>query len=296
MLHISVVDHANTPVLLRCLRSLEAAGTGIDWELTVVENLPGADLDAVRAAAPRARVLANPRPLGFGANHNQALRPLLDRPEVDWALVLNDDTELPPGSLAALLAFAAAHPEAGAISPVLVGEDGREQPVWMPFPTLTTEFLAVLAPTPVPRGDRRDGWLNGPCLLLRVEALRRVGLFDERFFLFYEDTDLGLRLRDAGWARLVCREVRVLHSGHATTGAAASGLRMEKQVAHSQHLYVAKHHGAAAAALLRHATRAARLLRAAKAAVEARVTRSAEAGEHAAFLRALAAYDVREAP
>ncbi len=294
MLHVSIVDHANTADLLRCLATLPAACEGIDWRLSVIENVAATDVSAVRAAVPEAEVLVNPRPLGFGANHNQVLRRLLADPATDHVLVLNDDTELPAGSIAALVRCLDAHPEAGAASPRLVDAEGREQTVLLRFPTVLGEVRAALG-RPGEVGAAGDGWLTGACLLLRVEALRRVGLFDERFFLFYEDTDLSARLRAGGWARIVCGGSRVVHRGHATVGASHFGTTMDRQMARSQYLYVAKHHGALAAETVRRATRAARAARAVKAVAEARRHPGEEAQQHAAFLRELAAYDARRA-
>lgn len=295
MLHVCVVDHARVDDLLRCLATLPAACGALPWRLTIVENVAATDLAAVRAAAPQAEVVVNPRPRGFAANHNPPLRRALADPAARYALVLNDDTELPPGSVAALVEHADAHPELGAVAPRAVDRDGVEQLMMQPFPTLGSEFMSALArfPDAATVLRTRDGWLNAACLLLRTEALRGTGLFDERFFLFYEDTDLGLRLRRAGWRLAVLPEVCILHAGHGTVGDPGFGVLMEQQVARSQYLYVRKHHGALAAGALRRAARAARGVRAAKAALEARLKPSAQASEHARFLRELAAYDPR---
>jgi GT2 family glycosyltransferase len=297
VLHISVVDHANTADLLRCLATLPAACAGVPWRLTVVENVAGTDVEAVRALAPEAEIVVNPRPRGFGANHNAVVQRLLDDPagEVAYALVLNDDTELEPGSIATLVDFAAAHPEVAAVAPRVVDREGVAQPVMLPFPTWWSEFQACLARFPDPAGfaTLKDGWLNGACLLLRVEALRRVGVFDERFFLFYEDTDLCRRLRSAGWDMAVCPDARIVHAGHGTVGNPEHGALMEQQVVRSQYLYMRKHHGAAAGEALRVAGGAARALRAAKAKREARRHPGDTTQAHAHFLRELAAYDPR---
>jgi len=127
------------------------------------------------------------------------------------------------------------------------------------------------------RVDRRDitelpdpdGWLQGACLALRVAALRQVGGFDERFFLFYEDIDLSRRLVAAGWALGICPEATVVHHGHATVlkpGLVETTLR---QGLRSRHLYFTKHHGARRATLLSAVGRTLLAARAANAAVAA---------------------------
>lgn len=286
VLHVSVVDHGRTASLLRCLATLPAACADIPWRLTVVENVAGTDVAPVRAAIPDAEILVNPRPRGFGANHNRVLRPLLEAADVRYALVLNDDTELDPGSVAALVAFADAHPEVGAVAPSVVDGRGIPQPVLEHFPSPWGEFLSSLAryPAPLDPAGGRQGWLNGACLLLRVDALRQVGIFDERFFLFYEDTDLCARLHAAGWRLAVCADARIVHHAHATVGDPAFGSTMELQIVRSQYLYLRKHHGTVIAELLRIATRAGRGVRALKAR---------RGGGDAALLRELAGYDAR---
>jgi GT2 family glycosyltransferase len=295
VLHVSVVDHANTADLLRCLATLPAACGDVPWRLTVTENVAGTDLGALRAAVPDAGVVVNPRPRGFGANHNTVLRRLVAEDAAPFALVLNDDTELEPGSVAALCAYAQAHPRVGALSPRVVDRGGTPQPVILPYPTWRSEFWAALArfPDPVSLLPLRDGWVSGACLLLRVDALREVGVFDERFFLFYEDTDLCLRLRRGGWDVALCDDARIVHAGHGTVGDPAHGATMEQQVARSQYLYMRKHRGAIAAESLRIAARGARRLRVLKAQLESRRRTDESSREHLQFLRELAAYDPR---
>lgn len=296
VLHVSVVDHGRVAGLLRCLATLPAACADLPWRLTVIENLAGTDLAAVREVVSQAEIVVNPVPRGYGANHNTVLRRVLDDPAVRYAVVLNDDTELQPSALAALAAYAEAHPRVAAVAPAAVDAQGAVLPVLLHYPTPWREFLSSLARYPEPPDPRGDapGWLNGACLLLRLEALRQVGLFDERFFLFYEDTDLCARLRAAGWEVAVCPGARILHDAHGTVADPAFGSAMEQQVARSQYLYLRKHFGPLRGETVRVATRAARGLRALKAAAAARRhPADPAAARHARLLRDLAAYDQR---
>jgi GT2 family glycosyltransferase len=106
--------------------------------------------------------------------------------------------------------------------------------------------------------------LNGSCLLVRAEALREVGILDEQFFIFFEDVDLGIRLRRAGWESVACEAATILHHGHQTVSQPGVGGAMEKQMMRSRYLYFRKHLGPVRAGIGSVLIRAALLLRAAK--------------------------------
>jgi N-acetylglucosaminyl-diphospho-decaprenol L-rhamnosyltransferase len=135
------------------------------------------------------------------------------------------------------------------------------------------------------------GWLNGSCLLVRTEALRRVGPLDARFFIFFEDTDLGLRLHRAGWRSAVCKSSRVVHHGHQAVSQSGVGTYMEQQMLRSRYLYFRKHHGGYKAALVVALIRVALGLRAAKALVAGAVTGDGGERNLAGLLWSLARYD-----
>jgi GT2 family glycosyltransferase len=132
-----------------------------------------------------------------------------------------------------LVACAEAHPEAAVVGPRLSNEDGTLQRSARGFPTLwrlATEyfFLRKLAPSSRllnafyaggfdHRDEREVDWLYGPALLVRREAADAVGLFDESFFLFSEETDWCYRFRKAGWDVLFYPGAEVVHVGGATT-------------------------------------------------------------------------------
>lgn len=286
---ISLIAMANPQLLAACLRSLPAAAEGLDWDLHVVDNqaLPECLAD-VRAAFPEAVVHANRERLGFGANHNQVLRPTVERDEARYVLVLNDDVELEPGCVRELVDAADADPRLAAVGPSLVGEDGSPQFSLQPFPTWRGEVSGALRPRTVD-GNADQGWLNGSCLLLRAEAVREVGGFDEEFFLFYEDVDLGLRLHHAGWRSAIAPAARAVHHGHQTVTLPEWGAASARQVQRSRFVYLRKHHGTLRAHVAAHSTRLAYLLRAAKALLE-------RERPHASFLADLARYDPRRAP
>jgi GT2 family glycosyltransferase len=169
---------------------------------------------AIRARFPSASVLETGRNLGFAAGNNVALDRLKhDPPGYVW--LLNNDARPDPCALSALVALAEADPGLGAVGSVLVGLDGTIE-AWGSGSVSFRSGLPRhnLAPTEPVDVD----YLVGASLLLRWTALAAVGFFDDRYFLYWEDTDLCFRLREAGWRLGVAGDALVRHRGQASTG------------------------------------------------------------------------------
>jgi GT2 family glycosyltransferase len=118
-----------------------------------------------------------------------------------------------------------------------------------------------------------------------------VGALDEQFFIFFEDTDLGTRLRQAGWRSAVCESARIVHHGHQTVAVPHQGSDMDRQMLRSRYLYFAKHRGRPAAILVTVFVRLALSARAAKALTAAVVRHDGGEGALARTLWKLARYD-----
>jgi N-acetylglucosaminyl-diphospho-decaprenol L-rhamnosyltransferase len=160
-----------------------------------------------------------------------------------YVLILNEDTELEPDAVTRLVRFSDQRREVGVAGPEIYRSDGSRQPSYFRFPRLTAQIRNALLPARPPRRGIRHGWLNGSCLLLRTAAIRDVGPFDERFFIFYEDTDLGYRMAKSGWESTVVEAARIVHHGHQTVSRPALGSAMERQMLRSRYLYFRKHCG-----------------------------------------------------
>jgi N-acetylglucosaminyl-diphospho-decaprenol L-rhamnosyltransferase len=290
---ISLVNTNNRALLQACLASLPEACAGLRWHVTVVDNEScDGSAEMVATAFPAARLIRNAKRLGFGANHNQVLVPALES-GVQNILILNEDTELDPGSVRELVAFADKHERVGAVGPAIRGTDGGRQQSYLPFPTVLGQFWSCLRPGRSPRRPARGGWLNGSCVLLRREALQEVGTLDERFFIFFEDTDLGERLRQAGWESAICERATIVHYGHMTVALASAGSVWERQMLRSQYLYFCKHRGRLTGLHLSGLIRAALLIRASKALAMSRLSRDPSERETASLLIDLVKYDPR---
>jgi GT2 family glycosyltransferase len=178
--------------------------------------------------------------------------------------VLNDDTVLQPEAVTRLVRMLDASPELGAAVPVITDGQG----------TVAASRIAYPTPSSALRGDWTDrteppdadhGFLQGCCLALRVAAIEAVGPFDERFFLFYEDTDLSRRLTDAGWSLGLCPDAVVVHVGHATVFKPGYAETTPLQGRRSRYLYFAKHRGRVQAEVITAAGRLLLFTRATKA-------------------------------
>lgn len=206
--HVVIVAF-NAPKALRaCLRT--AAGMPI----TVVDNSSNDDVRGVclEAGADYLDAGAN---LGFGAAVNVALRSVLDAEPVD-VLLLNPDAEINADEVRCLQArfLEPGGESVGALAPVLVNPEGKPQRVLWPFPHPARAWVEALG---LGRLNRQNGFAVGAVLLLRWEALREVGLFDERFFLYAEETDWQRRAAALGWQSAVEGSVQAVHVGGGTS-------------------------------------------------------------------------------
>jgi hypothetical protein len=290
---ISLVNTNNRELLRRCLETVPAACEGLDWHATVVDNASeDGSADLVRERFPWASLVRNERRLGFGANHNQVIIPTVRDGSARYVLILNEDTELQPRAVRALVRFCDEDPAVGAVGPVMSGPDGAIEQTLLRFPTPGRQLLRALR---LVRSDATDSgesaWLNAACVLVRSEALRAVGPLDERFFIFFEDTDLGLRLQRAGWSAAVCPAARIVHHGHQTVTRPSGAGVMELQFLRSRYLYFERHHGKPAALFVAWLIRGEFAIRAAKASLRAAIGRQRAARAKASVLMKLARYD-----
>jgi GT2 family glycosyltransferase len=287
-----LVNTNNRDLLRACLASLPEAAGALSWHATVVDNASDdGSPEVVRLEFPWARVIENPQRAGFSANHNQVIGDVVSHDSARYVLVLNEDTELESASLEELVSFADREDRLGAAGPRLIEKDEREQVSYFRFPGVLEQFWSTLRPGQAPRRAEMAGWLNGSCLLVRTEALRRVGLLDARFFIFFEDSDLGMRLHRAGWRSAVCATSRVVHHGHQTVSQSGVGTQMERQMLRSRYLYFRKHHGRHTAALVAALVRMALGVRAGKAFLTGSITRDGGERRLAGLLWNLARYD-----
>ena len=220
-LSIIIVNYNGREHLENCLDSLAAHPATTPHEIIVVDN---ASRDgSVQALQHRAgiRVVALDENVGFSRGNNAGIR--ASRGEL--LLLLNNDTLVPSGALDALIARLDAHPKVGVAGPRLVDGDHRPElsfgPMISPLGELRQKTIMALHARdvgPVARwveaATRREhfvDWVSGACLLVRRAIADRVGLLDERFFLYTEDVDFCASVRAAGWKILFTPAAEVVH-------------------------------------------------------------------------------------
>jgi GT2 family glycosyltransferase len=304
-----IVNWRTADMTLAAAAAALAAMEGIEGAVTIVDNDSGdGSEEALRRAVAargwsRVRVLQAGRNGGYGAGNNAGIRAGLPggaRPDLIY--VLNSDAFPAPDAIRALIAHLAAHPRAGIAGSFIHGTDGTPHHTAFRFPSVAGEFegAARLGPVtrllrdrvvamPIPEASTRVDWLAGASLMIRREVLDRTGLFDEGFFLYFEETDLCRRARDAGWETHYVVESRVAHVGSASTGM-KDWARTPPYWFDSRWRYFVKAHGRGAALAATAAHLAGGLLWRVRAALTGRPRR-----DPPHFLRDLAAHALRHA-
>ncbi|WP_262348184.1 glycosyltransferase [Cellulosimicrobium cellulans] len=227
---VVVVAYHAAGLLGRALTPLAGA-----LPVTVVDNSGDPEVRRVAEDAG-ARYLDPGANLGFAAAVNLGVRAA--RPGAD-VLLLNPDARVDLDGVRALHRALRAEPGLAAVGPAQVDDDGTPARVRWPFPTPAAAWRQAVG-LGVP--ETREGFVIGSVLLLRRTALAAVGGFDERFFLYSEETDWQRRAHDAGWRSAVVEDVL---AGHVGGGTSTDPTRRETHFHASQERYFRTHHGAA---------------------------------------------------
>ncbi|AGB21779.1 putative glycosyltransferase [Mycobacterium sp. JS623] len=228
-LTVVTVTYSPGPHLDRFLATLSHA---TERPVTVIMADNGSTDGAPEEAAQRysnARLLHTGGNLGYGTAVNRAVAEIT--PSSEFVVVANPDVQWGPRSIDLLLEAAERWPRAGALGPLIRDPDGSIYPSARHQPSLVRGGMhAVVGPfwkanpwtaeyrqERTAPSERLVGWLSGSCLLLRRSAFDEVSGFDERYFMYMEDVDLGDRLGKAGWQNVYVPAAEILHDkGHAT--------------------------------------------------------------------------------
>jgi len=257
-----VIVNWNTRDLLRdCLRSVEQS-SGVTCSVVVVDNASSdGSAGMVRAEFPALTLIANPDNRGYPAANNQGLQRLgFGRGGSDeaprYALALNPDTVVPPDALRDMVAYMDADPRVGVAGPKLVLPDGSlDLACRRSFPTPEISFYRMVGLSKLFPGSRRFGRYNltyldpdletevdsvvGAFMMVRREAIRRVGLFDETFFMYGEDLDWAYRIKQAGWTVKYNPAVTVRHVKRA---ASRQSRRAQQEFYRAMLIFYRKHY------------------------------------------------------
>lgn len=227
-----ILNYKTKGLLKNCLKSvIESDLRGLNYEIIVVDNNSGDGVKEMLAEHFAGVIFIQSRyNLGMGAGNNLGIRQARGK----YVIILNPDTVVFPDAMIKLYDFMEKNTRAGIAGPKLINPDGSLQYTRCRFPSFLTPMyrrtpLRKLKSVKKKLADyltkdedygiaSRADWLYGACLFIRRSALDKIGLFDERFFLGFEDTDLCRRAGKAGYEVWYYPASVVIHYPHRFSG------------------------------------------------------------------------------
>ncbi len=227
-LSVIIVSWNTCPLLDRCLDTLfaeiERPRLKDVSEIYVIDNASAdGSADMVRQKYSQVKLISNKENLGFGRANNQALKQATGQ----YILLLNPDTEIRPGALAVLMDFLDNHSQAGVVAPQLINSDGSVQLSCRAFPSFIgmlaelTGISRLMPPGSKLREYKMLDWQHnterqvdqpeGACLLIRKKIFDQVGIFDEGYFMLFEEVDWLYTVKKAGWQIWFTPTAKVIH-------------------------------------------------------------------------------------
>jgi len=254
LLSYCVVNTNGRELLLACLEAIgRTTPPDLEHEVIVLDNASDdGSADAVRTLDREIRLIALEERDGKAANDSR----LLQEAHGEYCLLLNEDSELQPGAVAALLGALRSDKHAAAAGAQLLAPDGREVPCAWRLPGVGTALAGAAflhRRSTVESGGaatRPVGWVQSSAMLVRREAAEQVGWLDPGFFVYSDETDFCKRLGDAGWRILHVPSARAVHHDQMAQDARGAERRIV-EYHRGRNRYLRKHLGSARAALLR---------------------------------------------
>lgn len=254
-LSICIVSWNVKELLNKCLNSIFEYPPLTEFEVIVADNDSSDGFaEMVGAFFPEIISIRNKKNLGFSSANNQCIRISKGK----YVLILNPDTEILPGSLAALIKFLDEHPEAGATAPKLLNPDRTLQRSVLAFPSLGAMIMRLIFIEQLWPGNpftkryllpdfdyEKAAEIDQPmgaAILIRKEVLDKVGLFDEKSFMFFDEVDLCFRIKKAGWKIYFTPSAQLIHHGGSSIKKWGA-LNLGKHWTRSRNLYFKKHFG-----------------------------------------------------
>ncbi len=256
-LSVLIVNYNGGSMLSDCLRSVRDTVSESSLEIIVVDNCStDGSMDEARREFPEVTYIQNDHNNWFTGATNQAIR----ASRGNYLLCLNPDTVCHEGALDSMVAFLRDHPSAGVVGPMLLNGDGSLQPSCRKFLKSRYLLLKHLLPWRIlpnswkrrvvleywdHRDTIRSDWIIGACLLARRSAVEEVGLKDEGFPMFHEETDWCYRMLQEGWETWYLHTARVTHFG-SQSAMEFWGDELILEFYKGKHRFIRKHFGAAA--------------------------------------------------
>jgi len=247
-----IVNWNTREVLSDCLKSIYEQTTGIEYEVIVIDNASSdGSAEMVKAKYPNVNLIENLENKGFAAANNQGIAITKGR----YVLLLNSDTRIIDNAIAKVIEFADGRTDGGVIGCRVLNPDKTVQQTCFMFPSLPNMFLSStylykIFPKSKFFGRERMTWwdrkdtrqvdvVTGCFMLIRCEVIEQIGLLDERFFVYGEETDFCFRAKKKGWKILFAPVAEIIHLGGASSRQVTP--EMTLQLRGSILLFIKKH-------------------------------------------------------
>jgi hypothetical protein len=265
---VAIVTYEAAELTIDCLGSLESEVRELPGSRVIVVDNGSRDgaADRVEAAITArgwsrwAELLRSAENRGYAAGNNLAIERVRDSDaHADYVLLLNPDTVVRPGAVRVLVEFLESHPEVGIAGSRSEDPDGTPQLCCFRFPGILDElsrYLRVgvvdkllkrfIGRVPISDEPHPIDWVSGAAMMIRSAVFDDIGLLDDGYFLYYEETDFTLRARRAGWTCWYVPQSRVIHFVGHKTGVTRSAGRPQRRPAYwfdSRRRYYLKNHG-----------------------------------------------------
>ena len=253
-LSIVIVNYNSGDYTAQCLDSIRTVAPALRYDIVLVDNAsPDGSADWLAEHYPEVQLIRSPENRGIAGGNNLGIRASHGR----YVLLLNNDTLVLPGMLERAAAYLDEHPDVGGVGGNLLNADGSFQSAYVSFHTLRQELLIATKlgqlfcsyyPSHPPTNQVREvAWMSTAFMAFRREALEQVGLVDEAFFIYSDETDLQYRLHQAGWKILYLPDLRTVHFG----GKSLNPWRRRHLVYRGKLLFFQKHYAPWRTLLLR---------------------------------------------
>jgi len=245
ILSIVLVNYNQRDYTAQCLDSLRQVAPALDYEIVLVDNAShDGSIEWLEERYPDISIVRSPENRGIAGGNNLGIRASRGK----YVLLLNNDTLVLPGTLERCVAYLEAYPQVVGVGGNLLNPDGSFQAGAVRFPSLWQEFLIVskigplLHPCypsnpPYPT-EREVDWMSTAFMTFRRDVLEQVGLVDEEYFIYSDETDLQYRLHQTGWKIVYLPDLKTIHFG----GRSLTPWRRRHLVYRGKLLFFQKHH------------------------------------------------------
>jgi GT2 family glycosyltransferase len=245
-LSIVLVCWNNKDYLGPCLESLYQSNLGSSFEVIAVDNgSTDGSQEMLHEKFPDVKLIQNDHNLGLGKASNQGIQVSSG----EFILLLNNDTLVNKKAIEAMVALMRTNKDAGAVGGKLLNEDRTFQSGYGRFSTLWEEFLITIRVGELlwdgyplhfdSNNIKQVSWMSSACLLVRREALNQIGLLNEEYFIYGDETDLQYRMKKAGWKAFYIPDATTIHYG----GRSMDRWKRRRMVYRGKMLFYKKNYG-----------------------------------------------------